>query len=118
MYRNSMLILAMLVGMVGIFAGDPRFFFAGGLIALTTIFMRFKNTNPPARTRADSEIALDHLDTELKRLDDLLSSYCLEDDTDGPDGAVAKSYMEILRQKSEIQKLLGEIIKKGKLDLQ
>lgn len=105
MIRNTMLLIAMAVGMVGIFAGDPRFFFAGGLIALTTLFLRFKSEPPRPR---EQSTPLEILETELQNLDSEMSNMSIMDDND------KECYIAVNEKRAKLHEALVEIIKAQK----
>lgn len=105
MMRNAMFLIAMSLGVTAAFLSDTRFFIAGAVVALTTMFMRFKNTEPliPKEPKVPTD-PVDVLEMELTNLNDEMSNFSIDDDT-------KESYLKLAENRDKISMALVELAK-------
>lgn len=107
MIRNTLYFTALGLGLVGVFSADSRFFIAGGLVAITTMCLRFKaDARPPIATDP-----VEVLENELSLLDDQMSDLAFDGEAT-EESAGSRAYNALLEKRAVVHAALIEMARK------
>jgi hypothetical protein len=106
-----MFLIAMSLGVAAAFLTDTRFFIAGAVVALTTMFMRFKDNGPvlPPKPHVATD-PVDVLGEELRLLDTQMDQYD-KDCFGGPEDGSVITFNKLTESRDKISLALVELAK-------